>query len=451
MITLYRTGIITCITLFMLSCSGNVKEKTRSDARSSETDGDTTQADVFSVSEEDLFSLLTQWKEAQNSGDFEAYSILYGDDFRGIKRSGENTFTFDREDWLKDRQRMFQKPMTVDISDVKIFMQDRPYRILFKQGWSNGTYYDLGPKHLSVKVSGDRLKIVKEEMLESRLASTTNDINNVMNYPLFYAREGNYVHIPVDFSNAQLLRKDKVCDERWHETHCIDVSYFSIDSTQTPLDSVINKNIFIGSINSDSVSTHTIAGWRAISKSLRDSLPGITHPSSIFERRYFWVGGYERTTPLSSALFFGGEELPIEQGQWALISSRKPFVYRKKEIAEELRQSLLNQTGEEDTHSYSLEYFEGKTQNFATTAEVSSECGENVFDNIKLWEVKGEILLFVKDLPDLPVSILDLDGDDHLDMLYHDNFREDPNTNIWWESPNFAKRGDDTVFLSCGC
>src|SRR4051812_46405598 len=77
---------------------------------------------AFAASQpEDARGFLERWLNAQNTGEFDAYQKLYADDFRGVRRSGPRSATFDRDSWLEDRRRMFQKKMTVEAKNVRVF------------------------------------------------------------------------------------------------------------------------------------------------------------------------------------------------------------------------------------------------------------------------------------------------------------------------------------------
>jgi uncharacterized protein DUF4440 len=121
------------------------------------------------VEETGVRQLLDAWLKAQNSGDFPAYRALYSSRFFGIKRSGPRTYSFDAASWLRDRERMFRKKMSVEASDVAIARSSRSAVVRFTQKWSSGTYSDTGAKQLVVVHEGAGLRIAREEMLHSRL------------------------------------------------------------------------------------------------------------------------------------------------------------------------------------------------------------------------------------------------------------------------------------------
>ena len=65
------------------------------------------------LAEGDARGVVDGWLAAQNAGDLAAYDKLYAARFTGIRRSGPRTVRFDRAGWMRDRARMFGKPMTV--------------------------------------------------------------------------------------------------------------------------------------------------------------------------------------------------------------------------------------------------------------------------------------------------------------------------------------------------
>ncbi len=121
-------------------------------------------------------ALIGRWIDAQNKGDFAAYSALYTPSFHGVRRSLGRTVVLDYEGWLRDRGRMFKKPMKVTATDVQ-FAHVAPasglVRATFVQAFSSGSYADRGRKQIDVAVIGGTLVIAREELLESeRLPAT---------------------------------------------------------------------------------------------------------------------------------------------------------------------------------------------------------------------------------------------------------------------------------------
>jgi hypothetical protein len=116
-------------------------------------------------------TLVDAWLAAQNQGDFAAYEKLYAAKLTGVRRSGARTVSLDRAGWMKDRQRMFLKPMKVSASDVKVAGTPASARVTFVQEWESGSYHDRGPKQLVVVREAGAARIAREEMLASEKAS----------------------------------------------------------------------------------------------------------------------------------------------------------------------------------------------------------------------------------------------------------------------------------------
>jgi hypothetical protein len=116
-------------------------------------------------------ALLSRWLAAQNGGDFAGYQALYASRFTGIRRSGNRTVMLDRGGWLKDRGRMFKKPMKVGADAVTAAGAPGGERLRFTQTWASGTYEDVGPKELLLIHEGGAVRIAREELLSSQLAA----------------------------------------------------------------------------------------------------------------------------------------------------------------------------------------------------------------------------------------------------------------------------------------
>ena len=112
--------------------------------------------------------LVERWLDAQNKRDFAAYRALYMPTFHGVRRSGGRTVVLDYPGWLRDRERMFKKPMKVTATDVRVAREGGFMRATFVQEFSQGNYADRGRKQIDFAlVSG--APIAREELLESEL------------------------------------------------------------------------------------------------------------------------------------------------------------------------------------------------------------------------------------------------------------------------------------------
>jgi hypothetical protein len=117
-------------------------------------------------------ALITRWLAAQNGGDFAAYQALYAARFTGVRRSGNRTVMLDRAGWLKDRGRMFKKPMKVSVDKVTGSGGEGSELVRFVQTWASGSYQDVGPKELLLIRDGGTVRIAREEMLTSQLGTS---------------------------------------------------------------------------------------------------------------------------------------------------------------------------------------------------------------------------------------------------------------------------------------
>lgn len=126
-------------------------------------------APAAASSEQQARALLDRWLKAQNDGDFAAYQNLYAERFTGVRRSGQRTVRLNRAGWLRDRQRMFQKKMTVQADGVRIAASGGGAVLSFSQTWESGSYRDTGPKRMILVRAPSGLRISGEELLSSSL------------------------------------------------------------------------------------------------------------------------------------------------------------------------------------------------------------------------------------------------------------------------------------------
>jgi ketosteroid isomerase-like protein len=113
-------------------------------------------------------ALVGRWLDAQNKGDFAAYRALYAPSFHGIRRSGGRTVVLDHAGWMRDRERMFKKPINVTATDVRVEREGAFARARFVQEFSSGNYADRGRKQIDFAVIGGAAVIAREELLESQ-------------------------------------------------------------------------------------------------------------------------------------------------------------------------------------------------------------------------------------------------------------------------------------------
>jgi hypothetical protein len=116
-------------------------------------------------------AFVDRWLAVQNGGDFAAYQTLYAPRFTGVRRSGPRVVRFDRAGWMKDRQRMFAKKMTVAADGTVVAASSQSARVTFVQTFAQGNWRDQGEKQIVLVREGGVLKIALEEMLSSRVGA----------------------------------------------------------------------------------------------------------------------------------------------------------------------------------------------------------------------------------------------------------------------------------------
>ncbi len=154
----------------------------------------TAEAPAPTIAESEVEVVFDAWLNAQNSGDFDAYMALYGPKFKGTKRVGPKTTSFNREGWKADRGRMFQKEMKVSSGDIDIAVSAGSAVIRFQQTWESGRYKDTGPKQLILTKSEDgKLLITGEEMLKSTVLSASKSTGGFDPNELALVHGGQYI------------------------------------------------------------------------------------------------------------------------------------------------------------------------------------------------------------------------------------------------------------------
>src|SRR5512138_2684230 len=96
----------------------------------------------------DVNAFLAEWLQTQNQGRFKDYAALYAKKFQGIKRSGLRVKKMGHDVWLRDREKMFRKPMKVAALDVETTVVGHTATVRFTQQWESKSYKDTGPKQM---------------------------------------------------------------------------------------------------------------------------------------------------------------------------------------------------------------------------------------------------------------------------------------------------------------
>jgi hypothetical protein len=124
---------------------------------------------------------IEAWRAAQASGDFAAYEALYAKEFLGIKRVGLQAFRFDRNRWLVDRRGMLAHKPEVGVQGLEIRDLGQTAVVRFEQTYRSKNFHDMGTKQLVLLEQDGKLKIGREEMLTSLVATPAG----VVSFPDF--------------------------------------------------------------------------------------------------------------------------------------------------------------------------------------------------------------------------------------------------------------------------
>lgn len=149
-----------------------------------------TESEARPIDLAEIRSVLSAWERSQNQGDFDAYRDLYAERFVGIKRVGVRTFQAGRDDWLKDRKTMFERPMTVNVVDLQVTGAGGFARANFTQKFRTKTFSDEGPKELQlVQTAGSVWRIAREEMLHSNTGASGPQPKTIQPEDLSFVRQ----------------------------------------------------------------------------------------------------------------------------------------------------------------------------------------------------------------------------------------------------------------------
>ena len=445
---------IAIVTLVVLSIAGCNKKRHLDYQQMSATASKLDSVDVSDLpdspknQQEELYLLVQDWETAQNNGNFDTYASFYSPDFKGIKRVGKNEYKYNQQGWLTDRKKMFRKPMKVEAESIKIDQSSLPYKIHFMQSWQSGTFMDYGRKVLLVD---QELKIVGEEMLESQLIAP-GEAQAATDNPLFFFREGNYVQTSYAFSPGDKLKRYEICDGTIDKYElCIEKHIIKGTPLNDSLSAALGMKVYTGNIESSGIEEYTIDDYRMVQEELLGHYPGIDLPSGRLDYSFGWKGGIERFTPLRSTLHISSADSTIKRGQWAFVANKEPVVYRKNKLSYGDDKAPFYNGVPKEEHLKDLTHFYTDSVEFVVFFNEINECGHEFYEEVTLYRKSGNIYLFVKNLPDYPEALIDLEHDNDPEIIYFKEVQEDPAQYIYWTSPYYGLQGQDTVFLSCGC
>lgn len=404
--------------------------------------------------EKRLYDLLMKWKMAQNKGDFNRYSSFYSSSFTGIKRVGQDTYEYSYKDWLNDRKSMFNNPMIVGATDIKIQYKEEPYKIYFTQSWESGNYADVGPKVLKVKKENGALKIIYEEMLESYIQDFSGNVSNLTEHPNFYFRIGSHLLLDTTFSKSSKITTQRICPTDHADLPCYDLHFYSIANSikETTKQRLLEKRAFLGNVQDSKLEEAKTSALQLKNEEIIDSLRGILAETSIIENSYSWPGGNEKFTKLTGVVQCETEkDQQVKNGQWGVISEKKPRVYTK-DYADDSSYEMMFQSERSSYPSNELLVFTSSGNELYVSYNQTEECGTVYYDQIKLWKKSKDQYELIQELPDLPVLMMDIEHNGEVGMLFESELNTNPENLIEVNFPNFGINSEgDTVFLSCGC
>lgn len=119
------------------------------------------------MNEQDVRTVLLAWQSSQNDKNFDAFSALYGEKFEGVKKEGAVVSRFDRDSWVREQGRMFQKNVDVTVDDPSIAYSGTSAVVRFEQGSKleeEEGRAERGQKVLVLEKTSAGTKIVREEL-----------------------------------------------------------------------------------------------------------------------------------------------------------------------------------------------------------------------------------------------------------------------------------------------
>lgn len=110
--------------------------------------------------------LVQRWVDAQNKGDFAAYSALYAPTFHGMRQSQGLRTAVDRDAWLRDHGRLFKKKMVVKVDSIAV-TGGPTTRVDLVETLDTERFEDRGKKRLQLVERNGHLLIDYEEVLQT--------------------------------------------------------------------------------------------------------------------------------------------------------------------------------------------------------------------------------------------------------------------------------------------
>jgi hypothetical protein len=143
------------------------------------------------ITEAEVKLFFNQWRATQNTGAYSSYASMYSSKFLGIKRSGDRTFRYNHDTWLKDRKEMFKHSMNISARKILIQASEGSATVRFEQTCESNVFSDQGEKQLYIVLENDKLRIAREEMLASHVVVGNSLVADSAKLPFSFAiKEG---------------------------------------------------------------------------------------------------------------------------------------------------------------------------------------------------------------------------------------------------------------------
>jgi hypothetical protein len=140
--------------------------------------------------------VFDEWLRAQLYGDFAAYQALYADSFQAVVPSGRRARTVKRAAWMSEHKRKFGKPMTVDVSDTRLWPVGDGFEARFHETWESGTYHEETDKVMTFAQVDGAWRITKEEVSAKQVDAAKGSAMSSMAFLFVWENE------PVILSDA---------------------------------------------------------------------------------------------------------------------------------------------------------------------------------------------------------------------------------------------------------
>lgn len=478
-----RFGITLLALSFGMGCEGKPAQESPQTAQPAPAQGPTAEPKKTvapkaeppaPIAEQAVKTLVEAWLSAQNKGDFAAYEGLYAEKFFGIKRAGPREQRFDRASWLKDRQKMFQKPMSVEAKDVRVRASSASADVELTQRFVSGKFEDSGPKRLLVVREGGALKIAQEEMVRSELVGKATKRDALGFYFTLALDSGLYVSLPKAKLPASF---GPLVSETGEQNASVFTVSRSVNAAELePSVSALKTK----KLRVEGGCDATISEFRALARVVphfgqrqvwEGMVPGDSKPGTPLPPEQVASGVWELGQPRlfaklegcneGSFAWLAGELQPraAEPVEDAALSERALSAFAKLPSVQATQKEFLKQAKsaegnwwEEGTEVAIFKHPTSGQVLVSVLANLRDGCGEFNASEWAVFEQKGKTLKRISPTqraPDRISEALDVDGDGKLEFLGETDIGTD--IALIWPDANDFGSALTHLFLDCPC